>query len=460
MIVTAPDFAAWRGAARALLAAEVSPADVLFDDGTAPGLFAAAELPPVPAGPALEVPRAFVALAESVSCHRDPQRWGRLYRALWRLTRGEPHLLDLATDDDVAWLFRAEKSVRRDAHKMKAFVRFRKVGEHFVAWHRPDHRIVRRVAPFFRRRFPEMHWSVLTPDDSVTWDREGLHFGPGVSARDAPPPDVLEDMWKTYYRATFNPARIKLKAMKKELPVRHWATLPEAALIPDLLAEAADRVAAMVQHSEGTPSAADFLPATRDLDGLRAAARDCTACGLCGPIVPPVFGTGPADARIALVGDQPDTSGAADELLDTALEEAGIDRAAVYRTTAVKQTAFAERDGAREPRRANAREVGACRPWLLAELAALRPAVIVCLGPLAAKAVLGPLFRFTERRGEVLPAGGTIAIATHFPATILRAPEEARAEIWAELVTHLARALELAGAGYHPPSHYSSRVPY
>lgn len=445
MIVTAPDFAAWRGAARALLAADVPPCDVLFDDGTATGLFAADELPSPPEGAAFEVPRAFVALAEAVACHRDPQRWDRLYRALWRLTRGEPHLLALATDDDVSWLLRAEKSVRRDVHKMHAFVRFRAVGEHFVAWHRPDHRIVRRAAPFFRRRFPEMYWSVLTPDESVTWDGAGLHFGPGVPATGAPPPDVLEDMWKTYYRATFNPARIKLAAMKKELPVRHWATLPEAAVIPDLLAEAADRVSAMVQHTEGTRSAADFLPAARDLDGLRAAARGCTACGLCGPGAPAAFGTGPVDARIVLVGDQPDPSGAADELLAAALVDAGIGRAAVYRTTAVKQIAFEERDGVREPRRASAREAGACRPWLLAELGAVRPAVVVCLGPPAARAVFGPLFRFAERRGEVALLGPSVqGIVTHHPAAVCRDPAGAGPEMRAELVRHLTLARQIA----------------
>ena len=436
MIVSAPDFATWRSAARALLSAEVPPTDVLFDDGTAPGLFAADELPPSPADAAFAVPRPFVALAEAVACHRDAQRWDRLYRALWRLTRGEAHLLDLATDDDVSWLLHAEKSVHRDVHKMHAFVRFRAVGEHFVAWHRPDHRIVRRAAPFFQRRFPAMHWSILTPDESVTWDGERLHFGPGVPAKDAPPPDVLEDMWKTYYRATFNPARIKLKAMKKELPVRHWATLPETTLIPALLAEAPARVAAMVRHSEGTGSAADFLPAARDLDSLRAAARDCTACGLCNPDTPPVFGAGPESARVVLVSDQPDAGGAAGELLDAALVEAGFDPAGLYRTAAVKQTTPAGRPDAREAR--------ACRPWLLAELAALRPAVVVCLGPRAARAVLGPLFRFTERRGEVIDTGGALAVATHHPETVLRSPAAVRGGLRAELVAHLARVFKLA----------------
>ncbi|QEH35622.1 Uracil DNA glycosylase superfamily protein [Aquisphaera giovannonii] len=432
MIVSAPDFAAWRTAARVLLAAGVPPADVLFDDGNAPGLFAADELPAAPEGGAFRVPRAFVALAESVACHRDPRRWGHLYRALWRLTHGEPHLLDLATDDDVGWLLHAEKSVRRDVHKMHAFVRFRAVGEHFVAWHRPDHRILRRASPFFARRFPEMRWSILTPDESVLWDGEGLQFGPGVPAKDAPAADELEGLWKTYYRATFNPARIKVRAMKKELPVRHWATLPEAAIIPDLLAEAPARVAEMVAHQEGCArSAADFLPAARDLDGLRAAARGCSACGLCGPGSPPAFGEGPAGARVVLVGDRP-LAGAAGALLDAALDEAGLDRAAVYRTQAVKRAAG---DGPR----VGPREAASCRPWLLAELAAIRPAAVVCLGPAAARAVLGPLFRFAERRGEVVAAaGGANVVATLHPAAALRAGKRA------ELIAHLALARGLA----------------
>ena len=432
MIVSARDFAAWRLAARALLAANVSPADVHFDDGTTPGLFAADELPAAPAGGTFNVPRAFVALAEAVACHRDPRRWEHLYRALWRLTQGEPHLLDLATDDDVSWLLHAEKSVRRDIHKMHAFVRFRAVGEHFIAWHRPDHRILRRAAPFFARRFPEMRWSILTPDESVLWDGDGLQFGPGVPAKDAPAPDELEGMWKTYYRATFNPARIKIKAMKKELPVRHWATLPEAAIISDMLAEAPARVAAMVAHQEGcSRSAADFLPATRDLDSLRAAARDCSACGLCGPDSPPVFGEGPPGARVVLVGDR-QMGGTAGTLLDAALDEAGLDRAAVYLTHAVKRAAS---DGAR----VGSREAAACRPWLLAELASIRPAVVVCLGPAAARAVLGPLFRFADRRGEVVAAvGGAKVVATVHPVTALRAGTRA------EIIAHLALARRLA----------------
>ena len=441
MIVAAPDFEAWRAAARGLLAAGVPPSDVLFDDGTGGGLFAA-DPPPSPTAAGPPVPRAFVALAEAVACHRDPQRWGRLYRTLWRLTHGEAHLLDLATDDDINWLLRAEKAVRRDSHKMKAFVRFRRVGGHYVAWHRPDHRVVRRTAPFFARRFPEMRWAILTPDESAAWDGRELHFGPGVPAKDAPPPDVLEDLWKAYYRSTFNPARIKVRAMKKELPVRHWPTLPEAAIIPDLLAEAPARVAAMVAHKEGlSGSAADFLPTSPDLASLREAARGCAACGLC-RYGRTVFGDGPADARVVLVGEGPDAddgragrpfAGPAGGLLDEALREAGLDRAAVYVTHAVKHVS--------PDRRADVRELNACRPWLAAEVDSLGPKVIVCLGPAAARAVLGPVFRYADRRGEVVAtATGAKAVATHGVAGVARSADRR-----AELVRHLALARQAAG---------------
>ena len=136
-----------------------------------------------------------------------------------------------------------QKAVTRDVHKMKAFVRFRRVessddSENYIAWHRPDHRIVRLAAPFFARRFKGMNWTILTPDESVTWDQNDLHYGPGVPASEAPDDDVLEELWKTYYASIFNPARVKVATMKREMPVRHWPTLPEAELIEELLQQA------------------------------------------------------------------------------------------------------------------------------------------------------------------------------------------------------------------------------
>ncbi len=115
-----------------------------------------------------------------------------------------------------------EKAVTRDAHKAKAFVRFRKVAaasvsnqESFIAWHRPDHFILRLVAPFFSRRFQGMNWTIMTPDESVSWDQKELRYGPGVPRSQSPSEDELEDLWKTYYASIFNPARVKVAMIEK-----------------------------------------------------------------------------------------------------------------------------------------------------------------------------------------------------------------------------------------------------
>ena len=227
--VSAHDFASWRTIARQLLEAGVSPAELHWSGSTA-SLFEDGQIPP-PTNK-LTVPKEFLELAKIVALHCDESRWPLLYRALYRLTHGERHLLKVDVDDDVRALYLMEKAVRRDMHKMTAFVRFRRVAdsspEQFIAWHRPDHHIVREMGPWFKARFGSMRWAILTPDESVYWDLDELAYGPGVPRSEAPPEDALEDLWKDYYASIFNPARVKVKAMKAELPVRHWATLPEA----------------------------------------------------------------------------------------------------------------------------------------------------------------------------------------------------------------------------------------
>ncbi len=256
--VTVQDFADWRRKARAYLAAHIRPHDILWGDAHAQAatLFDDSTLPsPAPmAQPTLNVPVAFIDLARSVATHRDERRWGLLYEALYRLTHGERHVLKLDTDPCTHALRMLEKNVRRDIHKMKAFVRFRRIAdddgaELYVAWHCPDHRIVRLAAPFFAKRFEVMRWMILTPDESVRWDGENLFFAPGASADMAPAEDAMEDVWRSYYRATFNPARIKIKCMKREMPVRHWKTLPETTLIADMLKQAPSRVDEMIAQS-------------------------------------------------------------------------------------------------------------------------------------------------------------------------------------------------------------------
>jgi probable DNA metabolism protein len=248
----------WREEARGLLAESVPPAEVEWMGSDAhQGALALGSDRATRRWRSLArpmVPRGFLRLAGDVACYRHPGRWDALYRALWRLTRGEPHLLALAADPDVQPLLAMASAVRRAAHKMQAFVRFRSVGAGedlvYVAWFEPAHYVVERTAPFFARRFAAMRWSILTPDGSAYWDRRSLRFGPGVSRGAAPADDELESLWRTYYAGAFNPARLNLAAMRAEMPKRYWSNLPEATLVPELVRRAPQRVAAMLAQRD------------------------------------------------------------------------------------------------------------------------------------------------------------------------------------------------------------------
>ncbi len=257
--------AGWREAARALLAAETPPHDVLWSgEGEAPLLDGLEEAPtrasgddPEDAhGQARRVPRALLELVEAAACFRDPERWALFYRLVWRVTHGERHLLQVASDPDVHRLLRMEKAVRREIHKMHAFVRFRAVraeGEAepcYVAWFEPEHPVVERATPFFAQRFAAMRWSILTPERCAHWDGEALAFTPGLPRSAAPDADELEELWRTYYAHTFNPARLRPSAMRAEMPKRYWRNLPEAALIPELVHGAPSRVRRMIEAAE------------------------------------------------------------------------------------------------------------------------------------------------------------------------------------------------------------------
>lgn len=254
------DFEGWREAARHLLRASVPPEQVSWcSEGESAGLFADAPLPSaVDPTPVTRLPAEALALLQALICHRDPQRYGLAYRLLWRLSQGERTLLQLVTDPDVRRAREAEKNVRRDSHKMKAFVRFREVLAEdrqpiFVAWFEPEHYIVERVAPFFVRRFTGMRWSLLTPYRSAHWNGEELTFAAGACKSDAPTSDAVEDYWRTYFASIFNPARLKVQMMKSEMPMKYWKNLPEAALIPQLIREARPRAAAMIAAEPTVP---------------------------------------------------------------------------------------------------------------------------------------------------------------------------------------------------------------
>ena len=171
-------------------------------------------------------------------------------------------MLAIAVDPDVHLLTQMEKAVRRDVHKMRAFVRFRTVtaedGETcYVAWFEPEHHIVEANAPFFTDRFASMRWSILTPDRCVHWDGSAIHFTPGLTRAEAPDTDAVEPLWRQYYANIFNPARVKIHAMQKEMPKRYWKNLPEAELIPSLLRQAPGRVETMIARSRAQDPSTD-----------------------------------------------------------------------------------------------------------------------------------------------------------------------------------------------------------
>src|ERR1700760_3806171 len=258
---TENDFRGWRTAARALILNDVRPSDVTWTvRGNEPELFAAvAETsPPQPAQPTatFNVPAKFVDLAKSAILHRDPERFAILYRLLWRL-RGDHDLLEVATDPDVALVGTMAKAVRRDEHKMHAFVRFREVGReqsaHFVAWFEPEHHIVELAAPFFARRFAHMPWAILTPGACAHWNGHEVSITPGVSKAEAPTEDRLEETWRRYYASIFNPARPKVNAMQAEMPKKYWRNLPEASLIKPLISGAEAATGAMIAEAATEP---------------------------------------------------------------------------------------------------------------------------------------------------------------------------------------------------------------
>jgi DNA polymerase len=301
-----------------------------------------------------------------------------------------------------------------------------------------------------------MRWSILTPDDSAHWDGQKVEFTPGVPAGGAPDPDQVEGLWRTYYGSIFNPARIKVGAMRKEMPVRFWNLLPETQDIPDLLNDAPRRVKLMVKNEPPEQDgAAAFLPEKRTIDSLRSAAAACQGCPLHGPATQTIFGEGPLDARAMFVGEQPGDQedlagrpfvGPAGQLLDGLLARVGIDRSQVYVTNSVKHFKFEQRGKRRIHSKPSARDVTACLPWLHAEIAAVRPRAILCLGATAAQALLGRDFRMTRDHGKLYagtPHAPSVMAAIH-PSALLRIPDpDLRRQTEAEFVEDLARFRDL-----------------
>jgi DNA polymerase len=435
------------------------------DPDAAPDLFGAAameetasDLHPVSAAPAPAWPAAFTREARAVLRHRDARRWDLLYGLAWRLASDGPRVLTNPVDPEVRRLHEWSMQVRRDVHKMHAFVRFRKMeatdGPVYVAWYRPDHLILPAVRSFFVERFGSMRWSILTPDGSLHWDGTACCSGPAACRQDAPDDDALEHLWRTYYGAIFNPARTNLRAMRREMPVRHWDLMPETRDIAALVARAPERTSAMVDSRSDATSARPFVPDSVSLRTLREASLGCKGCDLYRNATQTVFGEGTRRADVMLVGEQPgneeDTRGEpfvgpAGRVLDEALAQADVPRSEVYVTNAVKHFKHESRGKWRIHKKPDASEVRACRPWLEAEIRSVKPKVIVCLGATAAQALLGPQARVGNAAAPVISPWAQSTLVTYHPSAVLRARDsESRDAVRKRLVHDLALARKLA----------------
>jgi len=450
------DLGEWRDAARALLQRGVRPRDVDWRTvDEAESLFPDVvddNLPAVPEGPPLSVPADFVKLAGAVVCHSDPGRFGLLYRLLFRLAR-DRNILSMAADADVVAARLMAKSVGRDYHKMTAFVRFKEVplppGEagrrRFVAWFEPDHYIVERVAPFFQRRFNDMDWLIATPKGSASWDGETLR----VTSEPAVKPDLkdeADDLWRTYYASIFNPARLKVKAMTAEMPKKYWKNLPEADLIPALIANAERSVMEMASKAASEPqpfhhrlqAAAALQPGRQPppagtIEALKEEARHCTRCPLHCKATQTVFGEGNPAADIMVVGEQPGDQedlagrpfvGPAGRVFDEVIRHAGLDRSLLYVTNAVKHFKYEPRGKRRIHQKPSKREVEQCRWWLGREIALVKPKLVVAMGATAYFALTDDRRRLADVRGRPMPMeGGRSLFVTVHPSYLLRIPD-------------------------------------
>ncbi|MES2509173.1 MAG: UdgX family uracil-DNA binding protein [Pseudomonadota bacterium] len=506
----ATDLDGFRRAARALIARQMLPEQIIWSTGNeaTQDLFGAHSagtqdtfhyLSPQEFGaaPTVSVPPEFLALCKTAILHSDPARFGLLYRILWRLAH-EPGLRHDPLDADMMRAQQMAHAVRRDMHKMKAFVRFRTVqdetfnthpegGPLHMAWFEPEHHIVEAVAPFFARRFAQMRWAILTPERSVEWVHAGadaslvkaqgadavmagLRFGPGARKEDAPLPDAGEQLWLTYYENIFNPARLKVKMMQKEMPRKYWKNLPEADMIHTLVAGAHESSIRMIEQATSVTSrripiadvtrvpvsslsrAADGKPST-SLTALRQGTEHCRECPIGECATQSVAGEGPVGARLMFVGEQPgdqeDVSGQpfvgpAGQLLNRALADLAIDREGVFVSNAVKHFKYELRGQRRIHKTPTQREAAACLHWLEDEIRLVGPQILVALGATAARSLLGRAVPVTASRGQFFEReDGRRVLVTLHPSALLRLPPEAKAgayAAWLEDLSHLTAA--------------------
>lgn len=454
------DLQGFRQALRILTWSSIPPHQISWGAHSAPDLFGPSE--PAACGAAgkpIILPRCVGELIQSVVCHSEPRKYALLYELVWRMQQGEKRLIEVASDPLVYRLDLMAKSVRRDLHKMHAFLRFRQMDdpkgdEHFVAWFEPDHYVVEAAGPFFVDRFASMVWTILTPKGSLHWDRKELRTGPPALRGEAPGADAFEAGWRAYYESTFNPARTNLQMMRQHMPRKYWKNLPETRAIPHLVQTAALRVEEMIEREAVMPAKRNPARAVAAMaeQAPRSLAELNRIIEASEPFVEgsnrAVLGEGPARADIAFVGEQPGDQedlqgrpfvGPAGKLLDRAMEEAGIERKKTYVTNAVKHFKFVQSGKRRLHKSPTAAEVKHYRWWLEKELDFVKPKLVVGLGATAVHALAGKAMPVGRNRGPA-EFGDRKGYITVHPSYLLRVPDEdSRAREYKAFVADLER---------------------
>jgi uracil-DNA glycosylase len=403
---TETDWDGWRQATRALVLAGIEPADVSWQVGGAPhslpdgsGTFA--------------VSRTLVSLAAIAIQAREPERFGLLYSLVWRANQHDP-TLDDPDDPDMRLARRLAFAVRAEAHRMRTHVRFMPTGSRLLGWYDPAHYVLEANAQLIARRFPAAPFSIITPDASAHWDGTALTFGAGLHR---PEDDATLAAWWDAHGETL------LADAQPGTAIPEAEALDEAPRQPDL-----------------PPLGPVVLPlhADVDLERVHREAMSCRRCDLWAPASQTVFGEGPAGAPVMFIGEQPGDQediigrpfvGPAGQLLDRAMEAAGIDRRTIYITNAVKHFKFTPRGTRRIHQPPDAGEIQICRFWLDAERVRLRPRLLVLMGGSGARAVLGRAVTVTRERGHPIRLDdGQLAFITVHPSYLLRIPDGAGKE--------------------------------
>jgi len=423
------DWSGWRQAARQLVLAGIPPNEVTWSVG------GDSDALPEATG-AFHLPRSLVGLAAHAFQAREVERFGLLYSLVWRAHGGE-RIMEDVTDPDLTLARRLALAVRADAHRMRTHVRFLPVSEdgrsRYLGWYAPAHYVLPANAQLIAQRFPDLTWSIVTPDGAAHWDGTTLRFGAGVRSIED---DATLQVWWDQFGADL------LHDAVEGSSVPPAEDVDEAPRPPDRPA-----VGPVVLPSAASPA---LLETAREAAG-------CERCPLHGPATQTVFGEGPAGATVMFVGEQPGDQedvigrpfvGPAGQMMDRALEEAGIDRRIVYVTNAVKHFKFVPRGKRRIHQTPEVSEIEACRFWLDLEREQVKPKLIVLMGGSAARTATGRAVTISRERGRpiTLP-DGQMAFVTVHPSFLLRIPDEdGKKREYAAFVRDLRAVRELMAA--------------